>query len=318
MSRWRSILLLIVFTAIVAAAGVASSDETSIMLPQEDPLEIRGNITVAGSVAMSPIVRRMYKRFVLEGYRGIMQFHGSGTALGFKRLCQNGQADIVMASRTIQAHEVASCEAKGLSPVGMNIGLDALTLVVHKSNTFIEDVTEDELPSLFSVNRWTDVNEDWLDWPIKRYIPAAGTGAFDFLIDLVFDGEAQSVIHAANTVFEKDHEYIAQGIASDVYGVGLVGYAYYKKYESSLKLITIEDVEPSAEAVESAEYFLTLPLLVYTAPAFLRKKQQVRAFLVFLLNHINEEIVKVGYFRTSMPMLNGGKTTLLKAMGKTP
>lgn len=77
------------------------------MLPQEDPLEIRGNITVAGSVAMGPIMRRMYKRFVLEGYRGIMQFHGSGTALGFQRLCQNSQADIVMASRTIQAHEAA-------------------------------------------------------------------------------------------------------------------------------------------------------------------------------------------------------------------
>ena len=102
----------------------------------------------------------------------------------------------------------------------------------------------------------------------------------------------------------------------EIDSVGLVGHAYYKKYRDGLRVIPIDGVVPSRETVESAEYALTRPLLVYADAAVIQKKNHVRAFLAFLLNRVSAEIEKVGYFSTSTPMLNGSKTQLLNVMGK--
>ncbi len=291
---------------------------TPILLPEEDPLELRGEVDMvaAGSAAMYPIMRRMYKRFIKEGYRGEMKIRRIGTALGFQLLCQEGKADIVMASRTIRAHEIEACEAKGLKPIELNVGLDALTVVTNVNNRFVDDVIEDDLEVIFSASRWSEVHEEWPDRQIERIIPASGTGTFDFFVDLIFDGEAESLLSATNTSMEKDHKFIAREVGMEIDSIGLVGHAYYKAYKEVLKAIPIDGIVPSRETVESAEYILTRPFLLYADAGVIRKKLQVRAFLAFLLNRISNEIEKVGYFSTSTHMLNGSKTLLLEVTGQ--
>ncbi len=296
----------------------ASSVGAHIVLPEEDPLDIRGEIDMvaAGSAAMYPIMRSMYKRFVKEGYRGEMKIRRIGTAMGFKLLCREGKVDILMASRTIRAHEIEACEAIGLQPVELNVGLDALTVVANIHNQFVDDILEEDLQLIFSANRWSDVNETWPDRLIERIIPALGTGTFDFFVDLIFDGEAESILSAANTTMEKDHKFIAREVGMEVDSIGLVGHAYYKRHKASLRAVPIDGIIPSRETVESADYILTRPFLLYADAAVIRQKPQVRAFLAFLLNRIGAEIEKVGYFSTSAPMLNGSKALLLEVIEK--
>ena len=188
-----------------ASQASTPSTKQEVALPEEDPLELRGEIDmmVAGSASMYPMMRRMYKRFVKEGYRGEMKIRRIGTTLGFKLFCQEGKADIVMASRVIRTEESEACTARGVKPVELNVGLDALTVVTNIHNEFVDDVIEDDLELMFSVNRWSEVNDEWPNRLIERIIPASGTGTFDFFVDLIFDGEAEAILNAANTTMEK-------------------------------------------------------------------------------------------------------------------
>ncbi|ETW95519.1 MAG: hypothetical protein ETSY1_30320 [Candidatus Entotheonella factor] len=314
MPSWISTGLLILMIIVVSCATVRSD----VTLPLLDPLEVKGNLRVAGSATVVPLIRRMYKRFILEGYRGVMNIRGVGTGRGFKLFCQEGQLDIVLASRPVKGKEVSACAERGLAPVEFVIGVDMLTIVANIENDFFRGANLVDLKTIFTANRWSEVNEEWPDDPIERYVPEPGHGSFDFFIDAIFRGDADALLIAANTVKERDPESIAQSVGSGLNRIGVVGYAFYKKYRENLTTVAIDLVKPSSLAAERGDYPLTRQLFVYSDSTLIREKEQVRAFLSFLLNYVSEEIEKVGYFRASQAIINNSKLVFLDAMGIEP
>lgn len=314
MKPWMRAGLLILITMWV-------SRETAwpnVTLPLSDPLEIKGNLHVAGSAVVAPLMRRMYKRFILEGYRGVMHIRGVGTERGFKLFCQEGQVDMVMASRAMKGDERSACEARGLTPVELVIGTDMLAVVVNIENDFLRGVNLADLKAIFTANQWVEVNGAWPDDPIERYIPALGMGTLDFFVDTIFGGDADALLIAANTEKELDPDSIAQSVGSGFNRIGLVSYAFYKKYEASLATVAIDRVKPSRLAMEKGDYPLTRELFVYSDTARIRDREQVRAFLSFLLNEVSEEIENVGYFRPGKQVLDNSKRIFLDALGIGP
>ncbi len=284
-------------------------------LPEEDPLEIKGNLEVAGSTTVSPLMRKMYRRFVLEGYGGLMKIRSVGTSRGFKLFCQEGMTDIVMASRPIKAHETLACATQGRSPVELTIGTDMLAVVIHAENSFLSGATAQDIRTIFTAGQWHDVNPEWPNEPIKRFIPAMGSGTLDFFVDSIFDGRAGGLLTIANTIQEREPDAIAQLIGKDIHHIGILGYAFYKKYAKTLKTVAIDLVRPSPHSAARGDYPLTRNLFVYSDVALIRDKSQVRAFLTFLLNYVSEEIDKVGYIALPAEFLDDSKRDLLGAMG---
>lgn len=314
MKPWMRASLLILITILVDRQ-VAWPDVT---LPLSDPLEIKGNLHVAGSAVVAPLMRRMYKRFILEGYRGVMHIRGVGTQRGFKIFCQEGQVDIVMASRAMKGDERSACAARGLTPVELVIGTDMLAVVVNIENDFLHGVNLADLKTIFTANQWAEVNGAWPDDPIERYIPAPGMGTLDFFVDTIFEGDADALLIAANTEKELDPDSIAQSVGSGFNRIGLVSYAFYKKYETSLATVAIDRIKPSRLAMEKGDYPLTRELFVYSDTARIRDREQVRAFLSFLLNEVSEEIENVGYFKPGKQVLDSSKRIFLDALGIEP
>ena len=306
------------FIVLLMLSMSRASRAADVSLPIEDPLEVKGNLEVVGSSTITPIIRRLYKRFILEGYRGVMKLRGVGTGRGFKLFCQEGSADIVMASRPIKAYETLACATKGLTPVALTIGHDALTVVANLENNFIDDVTEKQLQTIFTVNQWSEVNDAWPQDAIQRFIPSPGSGTLNYFVDTIFNGEEDELLVAAQTAKERDPETIAQAVGNAVNGIGIIGYAFYKKSQHTLKPVSIKQVKPARETVENGDYLLTRDLLVYSDTALIRDKPQVRAFLTFLLNHVGQEIEQVGYFPLSIETLDNSKLELLGAMGIEP
>lgn len=312
MKRWRGTGLIILLTILVSR-DLTWSDVT---LPLSDPLEVTGNLRVAGSATAAPLIRRLYKRFILEGYRGVMNIRGVGTGRGFQLFCQDGAVDIVLASRAIKGHETLACAAQGLTPVELVIGMDMLTIITNIENDFLEGVTRDQLKAIFTANRWVEVNKAWPDDPIERFIPGPETGSsFDFFVDTIFDGEADALLAAANTAKERDPGTIAQSVGSGRNRIGIVGYAFFQKYEKSLATVPIDGIKPSRTTAENGEYPLTRALFVYSDISRIRDSEQVRAFLSFLLNYVGEEIEKVGFFRPTKEVLDNSKRIFLDALG---
>ncbi len=213
-----------------------------IELPEVNPLEISGDIIVAGSSTVFPLTERMAERFRDEGYAGNITIDSIGTGAGFERFCVAGETDISNASRAIKDSEVESCRSIDREPVEFRVGTDALAVVVNPDNDWVgeEGVTVAELAKLFSsdVTNWSDVNPAWPAQPVKRFSPGTNSGTFDYFIEAVMDpafpdaGE-EALLAAANLQLSEDDNVLVQGVSGDQYAIGYFGFAYFEENAAS-------------------------------------------------------------------------------------
>ena len=286
------------------------------MLPEVNPLELGGDVIIAGSSTVFPLAERMAERFEDEGFAGNITIDSIGSGGGFERFCETGETDISNASRAIKDEEVASCEAIGRTPIEFRVGTDALAVVVSQENDFLTDVTMEELAMIFGegYEAWSDVNAEWPDEAILRYIPGTDSGTFDFFVEEVFDENEVPHLQASNTQLSEDDNVLVQGIQGSPYAVGYFGYAYYAENQDTLKILAIDSVEAVQENVDSNAYPLSRPLFMYSDAGILQEKPQVAGFLNFVLTYVNEEIVDVGYFPANEQVLDNARQLWLDAV----
>ncbi len=286
------------------------------ILPPVNPLEVKGDIITAGSSTVYPLSEAMAARFRDEGYSGNITVDSIGSGAGFERFCKSGETDIANASRPIKDSEREACLAIGREPVAFRVGTDGLAVVVSKDNTFLTDVTLEQLAAIFSsgATKWSDVNPAWPNEPILRFSPGTDSGTFDYFVEVVLNKNKALLLEAKNTQFSEDDNVLVQGVEGSPYAIGYFGYAYYQENQGRLRALKINGVEPNAETVEANTYPLARPLFLYSAPSILKEKPQVAAFINFYLTHVNEEIAKVGYFPASEAVLKQSAQALMDAI----
>jgi phosphate transport system substrate-binding protein len=284
------------------------------MLPEVNPLEVTGDIVTAGSSTVFPLAERMAERFEDEGYSGLITIDSIGSGAGFERFCVAGETDISNASRPIKDGEVESCAAIGRTPIEFRVGTDALAVTVSQENEFLTDVTFEQLAAIFSTaETWADVDPSWPAEPIKRFIPGTDSGTFDYFVEEVFDEDEAPILGASELQLSEDDNVLVTGITGSPYAVGFFGYAYYAENADTLKVLSIEGVEPIKANVDNNSYPLARPLYMYSDAMIMAEKPQIAAFLNFVLTFVNEEIVDVGYFPAAEADLEAAMNAWLEA-----
>ena len=285
------------------------------ILPEVNPLEVTGDIVTAGSSTVYPLSEAMAERFQDEGYSGNITIDSIGSGAGFERFCVQGETDISNASRPIKDSEVESCQSIGREPIEFRVGTDALAVVVSQENDFVDNATLSELALIFSTaDTWADVNPAWPAEPIQRFIPGTDSGTFDYFVEEVFDENEEPILSAADTQLSEDDNVLVQGVLGSPYAIGFFGYAYYAENADTLKILSIEGVEPTADSVDRGEYPLARPLFIYSSAEIIQAKPQVASFISFYLSYVNEEIVDVGYFPASVDALDAAEQAWLDAV----
>ncbi len=283
-------------------------------LPEVNPLNVEGDMVVAGSITVSPLTKAIYKRFIAEGYRGVMRHYGIGTGNGFQLFC-DGQSDIASASRPIKAAEVAVCAAQNRSPVEFRIGVGAIVVVVSAENDFVDNITLQELAAIFSAKRWSDIKPDWPDQPIELFIPSADRSIFGTMVAKIFDGAPRLQPGTIEPTEQSDSPRVwFHRISVNPYSVGFASYTDYAQYGRETNLLYVEGVAPRVDTVESGTYRLTQPLFLYADPRVIAAKPQVAAFLNFYLAHADEVLLNVGHFPASPESSRQAQTNLLQAI----
>jgi len=307
----------------VAPTEEAPAEEASAMaetapgeLPEVNPLEVEGDIIVAGSSTVFPLTEALANRFVDEGYGSNITIDSIGSGAGFERFCSTGETDISNASRAIRESEIENCQAIGREPIEFRVGTDGLAIAVNPENDWVSDVTLEELVALFTAENWSDVNADWPAEPILRFIPGTDSGTFDYFVEAVFEEDPEALLASLNTQLSEDDNVLVQGVAGSKYAIGFFGYAYYEENADVLGVVAIEGVEPNLETVEGGEYALARPLFIYSDAGVITDKPQVGAFINFYLTNVNEEVEAAGYFPASDAALGDAKSKLLSAMGQ--
>lgn len=315
-------------TAATVSAPTADTTPTADLgdggLPMVDPLDVTGDIAVAGSSTVFPLAEAMAARFENEGYSGQVTIDSIGSGAGFERFCVEGESDISNASRPIKDSEVESCRSIDRDPIEIRLGTDALAVTVSPGNTFATDITTDELAVLFSTaETWQDVRSDWPANPVARFIPGTDSGTFDYFVEEVFDEDQAPILAAVDTQKSEDDNVLVQGITADgcdpsdastTCAVGFFGYAYYAENSDQLNVMAVDGVEATADAVDAGDYPLSRPLYMYTTAGIIAEKPQVGAFLNFVLTYVNEEIIEVGYFPAPSADLEAAKAALAAAL----
>ena len=315
----RSLLFVFVLANLVLAACGTSAPAAPAVEPTavmeepsaNDPMSmympdaVDGDITVAGSSTVFPLAERMIERFGEEGFGGNATYDSIGSGAGFERFCVAGESDVAGASRAIKDSEVESCKAIGRTPIEFRVGTDALSVVVSKDNTFVTDVTSEELALIFgTATNWSDVRPEWPNEPIKRFIPGTDSGTFDYFVEHVFKNDDSIILAASNTQLSEDDNVLVQGIEGSPYSIGFFGYAYYAENADKLNVLSVDGIEPTQETVDSNEYPLSRPLFLYSDATIMQDKPQVAAFIYFFLTNVNDEIGDVGYFPANDTVLS--------------
>lgn len=252
-------------------------------------------LQIGGSSTVFPILQRAIKGFrqvASANSRAVIQLRETGTSAGFRGLC-SGQLPIANASRPINSRELQVCRAKGVQFIELPIAFDALTVVVNPRNDWARLITTKELARLWGraaqgrITRWSQVNIDWPDRPIKLCAPGRDSGTYDYF-NKAISGDATNA--RQDVLSSEDDTVLVKCVASDPNAIGYFGFGYYAANRQRLRALTVVGpkgpVAPSVGTVQQETYVpLSRPLFVYVNDEALRRNELARRFLTYTLQN---------------------------------
>ncbi|MDK3158260.1 PstS family phosphate ABC transporter substrate-binding protein [Kamptonema cortianum] len=286
----------LMISACVPAPEVSTQAITSTNLPAVSTPEIE----IDGSSTVFPVTQAVAAAFqqTEKGSNAQLDLRFSGTGGGFKKFCA-GETDINNASRPISEAEILACREAGVRFVELPIAFDALTLVVNPQNTWAQDITVDELKTLWQpaaqgqIKTWQQIRPSYPNRPINLYGAGLDSGTYDYFAEVVVGSGQQT---RKDFTASEDDNLLVSGVANDPNAIGFFGYSYYEQNQDKLKALAINNVSPQRETVENAEYQpFARPLFIYVNYLSAQNNPAVKEFVNFYLKNGSQISEQVGY-----------------------
>jgi len=271
------------------------------------------NLLIAGSSTVYPLAEVVVENFQKEGFIGQITLDSIGSGAGFERFL-NDEIQIANASREIKDIEAEKAEKKGMEMLEFSVGIDALAIVVNKENDWLESLTLEELKQVFTQEKWSDINPDFPDKEITKYIPGTDSGTFDYFVEEIFDKDAEPLLSSSSIQKSEDDNILVKGIEGDKYSIGFFGFAYYKENKDQLKAISIEGIEANEKNVAEKAYPLSRYLHIYTNKKIFQNNPQVSGYIGYFLMIVNDIIGQVGYFPLTEKELQNNRAKWVQNM----
>jgi phosphate transport system substrate-binding protein len=274
--------------AVVGIAGTAMGQNLS------------GKVEVDGSSTVYPITEGIAEEFGKENQNVRVTVGISGTGGGFKRFAK-GETDISDASRPIKKEEAEAAKANGVEFIEIPVAYDGLSIVVNKSNSFVDKLTVDDLRKIYlegGAKTWKEINPAWPDMPIKIYSPGTDSGTFDYMKEVLIKEKGQAF--RSDMQVSEDDNVLVTGVSGDQGGIGYFGSAYYFENKDKLRAVPVvnkkgEAVEPAPETIMNGSYNpLSRPLFIYVNKKSL-SRPEVKSFVEFFLDNAGDISNEVGY-----------------------
>jgi len=267
-----------------------------------DYSSLSGEIRIDGSSTVFPISEAVAEEFSnASDVRVNVAF--SGTGGGFEAFCR-GEIEIADASRPIKDDEKQKCTDAGIDDIlEIQVGTDALTVVAHPSNDFLECLTVDQLHQIFKeggATTWDQVDPSFPSESIVWYYPGTDSGTYDYFVEQIITKVDEAAVHTSEGTSSEDDNVLATGVQGDDFAVGYFGIAYYLEAGENLKAVQVDSgdgcVEPSAETALDGTYTpLSRPLFIYTRTSFLEDRPEVKGFVEFYLDNSQTLVPESGF-----------------------
>jgi phosphate transport system substrate-binding protein len=274
---------------------------------------LSGTIRIDGSSTVAPLSEAIAEEFESENSGVKVTVGTSGTGGGFEKFCA-GETSISDASRAIEPEEVEVCEKAGVKFEEVRVATDALTVVVNPQNP-VDCLTVDQLNAVWGadseISNWSETPglKEEFDEELQLYGPGTDSGTFDYFTEAI-NGEEGVSRKDYNNVGEDDNATVT-GVKGSPGGMGYFGYSYYQENEGDLKALEVDNgkgcVVPAPETAQNDEYVpLSRPLFIYPSAEAL-EKEEVKAFVDFYLENVNDIAEAVGYIPLTEEQLEASK-----------
>ena len=295
-------------------------DGETVYVEVDKELELSGTIEIDGSSTVFPISVAAAEIF-RETYPDVQIPVGiSGTGGGMKRFGV-GETAISNASRPMKDKEAAVAAENGVEFTELTVAFDGLSVVVNKSNDWVECLTTEELKLIWdqgsTVNNWNQVRSSFPDVEMNLYGPGTDSGTFDYFTDEINGDEGRT---RSDYTPSEDDNVLVMGVAGDKGSMGYFGYAYYVENKDKIKVVEIDGgtgcIAPSEATINDSSYSpLSRPLFIYVNNGELARPE-VYEFVKFYLENGSMLAGEGGYVGLPQSMYDDGLAAIAPKYGK--
>ncbi|TAH25909.1 MAG: PstS family phosphate ABC transporter substrate-binding protein [Cytophagales bacterium] len=298
------VILAGLFTACNQKSGSESSSATDENIL--DSTANVGTIEIDGSSTVYPITEAVVEEFRVESPTVKVTIGVSGTGGGFKKFGR-GEIAIANASRPIKPVEDSTCTAAGIEYIELPVAYDGLAIVVHKDNSWLNDITVKELKMIWEpsaqgkITKWNQVRKTWPNEEIHLLGAGTQSGTFDYFTEAIV-GKAKAC--RGDYTASEDDNVLVQGVSTDKNAMAFFGIDYYEVNKDKLKLVPVNDendsngkgaIAPSQESVKNGTYQpLSRPLFIYINKKFLAQSE-MKSFAKFYIDNAQKLVGEAGY-----------------------
>jgi phosphate transport system substrate-binding protein len=310
MGKRRKWLVLVATLSALSLLAAACGDDDDGGATGGTSEEVTGSLNISGSSTVEPITSLVSEKFRTEN-PGVSNIavDGPGTSDGFELFC-NGETDISDASRPIEQEELDACEANGITPIELEIGLDALSVIGNPANP-VECLAFGDLYALFGPESegfatWSDADQlaseldgydSFPDFQLTIVAPGEESGTYGSFIDIVGTddtaeerGVEEDLAGGLRPDYQisADDNVIVENAAGTEGGLGFVGFAFAENAGDTIKEFEVDGgdgcVAPSSEAVIDGTYPLGRSLYIYVSDVAIEENPAVGPFVDFYLS----------------------------------
>ena len=256
-----------------------------------------GQISIEGSSTVLPITQGAAEAFSQQNRDVQISVGGAGTGDGMEAFC-SGDIPIADASRPINDEEAQACEENGVQFIELAVATDGITIVVNPQNDFANDITLDELRTLWGpdadgqATTWNQVRSDWPEQQINLYGPGTESGTFEFFTERAVGKKKEQ---RSDYQASEDDNVLVQGVSGDPNALGYFGFGYFEQNQQRLKALEVDGAEPTVESIQSGQYPLSRPLFIYVSVQALEDNPSIEEFVSFYLENLNQYVDQAQY-----------------------
>ena len=235
-----------------------------------------GKLSMAGSTSMEKLVKALQETFaeVEPNITVTAEFVGSGA--GIEQVI-SGTVDIGNSSRNLKDAEKESGAVENI------VAIDGIAMVVDTANA-VADLTKEDLVAIYTgaVTNWSEVGG--ADAPIVVIGREAGSGtrgAFEEILGIEEMCKYASELDSTGAVMAK--------VSATP---GAIGYVSLDALNDTVKAVSLEGVEATAENILAGNYFLSRPFVMATKGAIEEQSEVVQAFFEYVFSEEGQAVVQ--------------------------
>ena len=214
-----------------------------------------GKIVIKGSTTVLPIAQKVAEVYMKDNPDVKISISGGGSGNGIKALI-DGSTDIADSSRFIKQKEVKLAVEKGRYPVPFAVAYDCIVPVVHPDNKLM-NLNMAQLKDIYmgKIKNWKEIGGP--DRPVVVISRDTSSGTYEVWYKKVMKKERvfpKALLQASNGA-------IVQAIAHNKNAIGYIGLGYMT---GSVKALSVNNIEGSAETTLNGTYPISRPLYMFT------------------------------------------------------